>query len=269
MDRSDPDDSSAPGKPTNQDPYVDRMRPDPSSPAKKALTLAGLLGRSERPGYQRVYFSDALNHYAEIRSDDIIHTESIPPEMAPFPGLHATRLMVDRNARIDYVRSTGPDELSDFDLDIRGGPTAVYGVRTLDITDPFSVCETCQTCQTCNTCQTCRTCAGHTCDGGTCQGNTCQTCYDNTCTYVNTCQNTCNQYTCRTCNTQCGQNTCAPTCQTCNTNCGQGTCVATYCATHCHTWCEPGCPSWTEAPQYCEHRTYQNTMCPHVPACTG
>src|SRR4051812_10892185 len=104
-----------------QDPHVERLRPDPTAPPHRVLTLVGLLGDSERPGYKRLYFSAALDYYAEIRTEDILHRGSIDPAHPPFIGLDSTRLTVKRSAQIDYVRSALADAFDDFDIDIQIG----------------------------------------------------------------------------------------------------------------------------------------------------
>jgi hypothetical protein len=45
-----------PGDPEElpQHPYVERLKPDPTQPAKRVVDLTGLPGNSDRPGYQRL-----------------------------------------------------------------------------------------------------------------------------------------------------------------------------------------------------------------------
>jgi hypothetical protein len=223
-----------------QDPLVERLRPDPAVPPPKVITLAGLLGDSERPGYKRLYFSTALDYYAEVRNEDILHIVSIEPPLPPFVGLDATRLTIDRGAMIDYVRSALADEFDDFDIDIQIGPASgAYGVHPLTYSQVN--CGTGVGCQ-----GTIGGCPSPTQPVTQCAAYTCQTCQ--------TCQTKCNQYTCNTCNTQCGQNTChtcnEQTCHTCNTQCGQNTCWNTCqtCATQCGVDCALNNPT---APANC------------------
>jgi hypothetical protein len=58
-----PDESGAAPRP-RQDPHVERLRPDPSQPPQRVIVLQGLLGHSDRPGYQRLYFTPELDYYA-------------------------------------------------------------------------------------------------------------------------------------------------------------------------------------------------------------
>jgi hypothetical protein len=48
----------------SQDPYVERLRPDPSQPPEAVRILEGLLGDSDREGYRRLYFNRELDYYA-------------------------------------------------------------------------------------------------------------------------------------------------------------------------------------------------------------
>jgi len=207
-----------------QDPLVERLRPDPAEPPQRVITHSGLLGNSDRPGYQRLYFNRALDHYAEFRTDDVVHTEPIPPDQPPFLGEQATRVTLKRDATIDYTRSRRARPLDEFDLDIRlgraGAPAAdedefTEGPRCeppdIEPATDFTCMGKCvpdtsptwcgrvgSTClEVCEaTPYFCRTQQGATC--GTCQGNTCQTCW--------TCQATCHA---------CGGGETSQTCETC------------------------------------------------------
>lgn len=213
-----------------QDPHVERLRPDPTAPPQRVLTLVGFLGDSERPGYKRLYFSAALDYYAEIRTEDILHRGLIDPAHPPFLGLDSTRLTVKRSALIDYVRSAVANAFDDFDIDIQVGPGAgSSGIHPLTYTQQGNCGGTGGGCP-----GTLGGCPNPTEPITQC-GMTCQTCQ--------TCQTHCNQYTCNTCNTQCGQGTChtcnEQTCHTCNTQCNQNTCWNTChtCATQCGVDC--------------------------------
>ena len=210
-----------------QDPWVDRLRPDPSAAPAAAVILEGLAGKSTRNGYVRLYFNTALNYYAEFASADMLFCEAIPPEQPPFVGHKATRVGVRQDAVVDYTRTAAAETGDPFALDIRSSS----GQGTLLPIPPTGahICPTDNTCRTdCGaTCDTCRTCNQATCH--TCNQATCHTCNQATC-------HTCNQATCHTCATNCGQATChtcnQATCHTCN----QATCHT--CETHCVT-CNP------------------------------
>src|SRR5215217_6714565 len=104
-----------------QDPFGERLRPDPSQPPEPVRTLRGVLGDSDREGYKRLYFTRELDHYAEFRAEDVIFTEVIPPDQPPFLGQQATRVGIRRDATLEYTRVRTPKPVDEFDLDIRLG----------------------------------------------------------------------------------------------------------------------------------------------------
>ena len=239
--------SDKPGDDFDQDPLVQRLRPDPSAPPSDVLVLEGLAGRSTQDAYARLYFNTALNFYAEFRREDIVYTEAIPAEQPPFVGQKATRVALRQDAVVEYTRTARARPQDALELEIRRpgrrlAPVVQLEPATIGIecpTQPFG-CVTDQTCGchtgrtdcVCPTDNTCRTdCGQATCDTcrTQCGGATCATCNQATC---NTCQTQCGQATCQTCNqatcqtcdtcqTACGQ----ATCNTCRTDCGGGTCV--------------------------------------------
>ena len=168
----------------SQDPFVEKLRPDPSEPPIQVRVLEGLLGESDRERYRRLYFSRELDNYAEFRHEDVVYSEPIPSEQPPFFGLDATRVGIRRDATIEYTRVRAPRPVDEFDLDVRlGGAPGREGALSLGTQ---ATCETCQTvcfatcqatCQTCfptcfPTCRpTCRPTCGQTCD--TCPGPRC------------------------------------------------------------------------------------------------
>ena len=242
-----------------QHPHVERMKPDPARPPKKHLVLVGLPGKSDRPGYQRLYLTAKLDYYAEFAAADILDAEAVPPERSPLAGSEATEVTLRRDATIQYVWSQSAEQLDDFDLDIRlgtaGSPAGMGGMATMVATCfPDGTCKcvtypchptfvetacgckptyvaTCYgTCATCEThCEascagTCITCAGTCVTCITCAG----TCYE---TCVQTCAGTCAQ----TCAATCAQ-TCAQTCANCRPT------IAETCAYTCHGTCATCAP---------------------------
>jgi hypothetical protein len=175
------------GKELPQHPLVESLRPDPSQPPKKTVVLIGLPGRSDRPGYQRLYLTTKLNYYAEFLLSGILNAETLPADKSPFPGHEATQVTVGRDANIQYILAKSPEPVDEFDLDVRLGAQGAAGVP---------IVQTVQTCliTDCND-GTCQTCLGQaTCDcpdtrqmctpPGTLQtcAQTCQTCgAGNTC----------------------------------------------------------------------------------------
>src|SRR5829696_1386386 len=89
----------------SEDPIVGRLVPDPSQPPPPKVALEGLLGRSIREGYWRLYFSSDLERYAEFKEEDVLHSEKIPQEQLPFAGLQATKVWLRRDAEVEYTRA--------------------------------------------------------------------------------------------------------------------------------------------------------------------
>src|SRR6516225_5877451 len=112
-----------PGEPEGlpQHPLVHQLKPDPSQPAKRVINLTGLPGNSDRPGYQRLYLTTRLDHYAEFLTSDMVSSEGVPADQSPFPGHEATRVSVARDATIHYIRERSPQPVDEFDLDVRLG----------------------------------------------------------------------------------------------------------------------------------------------------
>src|SRR5215208_13214 len=104
-----------------QDPFVERLRPDPSEPPEAVRILQGVLGDSDREGYKRLSFTRQLDHYAEFRTEDVLFSESVPPVQPSFLGQQARRVGIRRDAPIEYTRVRVPRPVDEFDLDIRLG----------------------------------------------------------------------------------------------------------------------------------------------------
>jgi hypothetical protein len=207
------------GKELPQHPLVESLRPDPAQPAKKTVVLIGLPGKSDRPGYQRLYLTTKLNYYAEFLVSGILSAEAIPAGKSPFPGHEATQVTIGRDANIQYISATSAQPVDEFDLDVRLGAQAAAAAPTLQTHTCVNGCD-----PTFNTCKT-------QCNQQTCH-NTCQTrCNQNTCVNTqcnqHTCVNTqCNQQTCVTClNMGCGRTDARTSCAdffTCPVGCGKG-----------------------------------------------
>lgn len=266
-----PDDASR----HQQDPFIERLRPDPAQPVPPVLVLAGLLGLSDRAGYQRLYFSRSLDNYAEFPSDAVLFVERVPADEPPHKGLDSSKVTLRRDAPLAFTRLRSARPLDEFDLDARFGPAGVSGGQTLPLepvtgfpcvptqfpcdtggcTGPGCDTADCDTptqvaCRTAagfgcgtQTCIACQTDVGLTCPncdptrvGATCQGRTCDTC--GTCdTRCGTCATQCGTCnTCNTCATQCG--TCN-TCNTCNTQCNTCDTRCGTCDTRCGGTCNP------------------------------
>jgi hypothetical protein len=113
-----------------QDTYVARHKSEPSDPPPEpALTMRGFLGDSERSGYRRLYFSRDLDYYAEFRTDDVVELSRISSDSSPFPGDEATKLVLRRDATVEYtqVRTARPLDVYDVDLRFRPETTGRNG----------------------------------------------------------------------------------------------------------------------------------------------
>ena len=64
----------------SEDPLVGKLVPGPSQPPTPTVMLAGLLGRSHREGYWRLYFSSGLERYAGFEEEAVLNSEKIPKE---------------------------------------------------------------------------------------------------------------------------------------------------------------------------------------------
>jgi hypothetical protein len=117
--RNPEEEPGGPEEELSQDPFVEKVRPDPSEPPIPIRVFEGLLGKSDREGYWRLYFSRELDNYAEFRQDDVVFSEPIPPDEPPFLGLDATRIGIRRDATIEYTRVRAPRPVDEFDLDVR------------------------------------------------------------------------------------------------------------------------------------------------------
>jgi len=87
------------------DQLVDNLVPDPSQPPTPSVSLLGLLGRSAKEGYWRLYFSSKLNRYAEFKEEDVLHSVKVPRALPPFLGMEATRVWIRAEAEIEYTRT--------------------------------------------------------------------------------------------------------------------------------------------------------------------
>jgi hypothetical protein len=87
------------------DQLVDSLVPDPSQPPTPTVSLLGLLGRSAKEGYWRLYFSTSLKRYAEFKEEDVLHSVKVPRAQPPFLGMEATRVWIRADAEIEYTRT--------------------------------------------------------------------------------------------------------------------------------------------------------------------
>jgi hypothetical protein len=87
------------------DQLVESLVPDPSQSPTPTVSLTGLLGRSAKEGYWRLYFSSTLERYAEFKEEDVLHSMKVPRALPPFLGMEATRVWIRHDAEIEYTRT--------------------------------------------------------------------------------------------------------------------------------------------------------------------
>ena len=123
---------------------MQRLRPDPAQPPQAVLVLRGLLGESELPGRRRLYFTRELDYYAEFRDEDVLASDTVEPERAPFVGLEATTVTLRRDAAIEFTRTRKARPLDEFDIDVRLAPRGhAPGVFVIAGTAALTDCATC------------------------------------------------------------------------------------------------------------------------------
>src|SRR5512140_448282 len=172
---------------SEQHPYVERLRPDPSKPPKSVVTLTGLLGRSDRDGHQRLYFTRDLGTYAEFLSADVLFVEPVSAAESPVKGIDSSRVTLSRDATVHYTRSTKATALDEFDLKLRTSRTrAQVNPRLMPMQPETWEAE----------------CPGPSFMAGCPSDFTCRTC-DCPRRTDNTCRTDCGQATCDTCRTDC------------------------------------------------------------------
>jgi hypothetical protein len=141
-----------------QDPFVDRNRPDPVQRPAPPRILQGFWGQSDRDGYYRLYFSRALDVYAEFRGEDVLDTADVAAEESPVRGEPATRVTVRGEALVDITRERRAESLSPFDIDLKfGGRIMSAELANLSVQEPCLlgatpgdvICDSTQTCETC------------------------------------------------------------------------------------------------------------------------
>lgn len=263
-------DNSDPSKSLREDSIVSKLKATGTPPGGLA-SYTGLLGRSSKDGHWVLYLNLDMSRYVEVREDDIVHAEQLPPERSPFGSLGGTTVFVKKGAQVTTTTSvsqTHAAEGDEFDLDIRigggqqmvaapntNGPGCTFGTGCTGGECPTGANRTCLTCVSCG--GTCRATCFDTCIRTDCNQQTCDTCRtqcDATCV-------TCNQ-TCATCQTRCNQPTCQATCATCATRCNQATCVT--CQTKCNQATCKTCVTCAgdDTCRACTHVTCFNTCAP-------
>lgn len=86
-------------KPLHEDPIVESLMPDPSTPLD-TVQLSGYLGKSDQEGRWRLYLTPDLSEYLDIEENDIVSSHQTEEPASPLGG---TILMVKPQANIRRV----------------------------------------------------------------------------------------------------------------------------------------------------------------------
>jgi hypothetical protein len=98
---------------------VARLRPEPGAAAERTIALRGFPGDSDRDGYQRLYLSSSLDHYAEFAVQDMVYASTPSQADNVSLGLGAVEVRIREDAIIDYTWSRSGRDADPFDLDVR------------------------------------------------------------------------------------------------------------------------------------------------------
>lgn len=93
-----------------EDGLVEKLVADPGQ-TPKVQTMSGYLGRSDRPGYWRLYLTPRLDEFVECREEDLVHSERLGAGADP---LGTTMVWVNQDATLLHTRSTTGRAQADF-----------------------------------------------------------------------------------------------------------------------------------------------------------
>lgn len=99
-----------PAKELREDPFIENLVPDPSK-IQGMTVLVGLLGKSAREGYWRLYLTMDLNEYVEFSQDDVAHSQPLPKEQSALGG---TMVWVKKEATLQYTSTVSRQVQAEF-----------------------------------------------------------------------------------------------------------------------------------------------------------
>jgi hypothetical protein len=85
-----------------EDAFVEGLIHDPTQPAPPFGVFEGLLGKSPRRGYWRLYLDIELTRYLEFKEEDVLASATIPKKQSRL-GLEGTKLWLKRDATITHT----------------------------------------------------------------------------------------------------------------------------------------------------------------------
>lgn len=147
-----------------EDDLISKLVTDPGQ-VPETQTLSGYVGRSDRPGYWRLYLSAELDEFVECREDDVLHTEKSSADQGP---LGNTMVWIKRDARLLHSQPTSRPAQGDFlvgditrDFLAAGipdsGAEAAF-IRTIIIRISRRVCTRASICRPCSVASLCNVC---------------------------------------------------------------------------------------------------------------
>ena len=89
-------------RPLQEESILARLKSGGSQTPTGLTSYVGLLGRSAKEGYWLLYLTLDMSRHVEIREDDIVHSEQLPPERSPFGSLGGTRVFVRKGAQVPH-----------------------------------------------------------------------------------------------------------------------------------------------------------------------
>ena len=101
------------------DALVEKVVPD-ASQIPDLLVLVGLVGKSSRAGYVRLYVRANLSEYFDISEKDVVHSQSLANEVSPLGG---SIVWVRREANLLHSRTQPTQVQAEF---IQGDITTAF-----------------------------------------------------------------------------------------------------------------------------------------------
>jgi hypothetical protein len=86
-----------------QNDFVEKVMPDPSYPAPPMMGFDGLLGKSTRSDYWRLYFGIELDLYMEFQERDVLRIDSIPKEESGLGFATLQRVWMRPDTRVEVI----------------------------------------------------------------------------------------------------------------------------------------------------------------------
>ena len=89
---------NGPEKSLQEDRSLARLVDDSTQITAGLISYTGLLRRSPKQGYWQLYPSLDMSLCIEIREEDIVHSEQLPPDQSSFGSLGGSQVFVKKDA---------------------------------------------------------------------------------------------------------------------------------------------------------------------------